>query len=275
MSRLPRWAEEGATAEELRLLQASRRERPDPEARLRTLLALGVAGPSNGSPPSGGAQSPWRPWYSGTTAKIAILVVCGGAIGGAAWFASSRRAPVAAAAATAPPPLIPPIPAPPATGPVVPATVEAAIEATSIAPPAAGETGGRDRPPHTTSKRSLRPAAAGPAARLAERSDPAKLPVAESTLSAEVAALERAHAALAAHDAAGALQALDQYEAAFPSGRLASEEIVLRVQALLARGDEDAASALAERFFAGHPDSSYVSRLRDLLHDAEERQNKN
>ena len=271
MSTLPRWAEEGATAEELRLLEASRRERPHPEAQLRTLLALGVPGPSTGSPPSGGAPSPWRPWYSGTTAKIAILVVCGGAIGGAAWFASSRRAPATAAGR---PLLIPPILAPPASGPAVPAAVEAAVEATSVARPAAGATGGRDRPPHPTSRRSLRSAPAVPTARLAETSDPAKLPVAESTLSAEVAALERAHAALAVHDAAGAMQALDQYEAAFPAGRLASEETVLRVQALLARGDEDAANTLAAHFFAAHPDSSYVSRLRDLLHDAEERQEK-
>jgi outer membrane protein assembly factor BamD (BamD/ComL family) len=89
-----------------------------------------------------------------------------------------------------------------------------------------------------------------------------------------VAALERAQVALAAHDAGGAMRALDRYEVTFPAGRLASEATVLRVQALLARGDAEAASAVADRFFTAHPDSSYARRIRDLLHDAEGNQKK-
>ena len=117
---------------------------------------------------------------------------------------------------------------------------------------------------------ALVPVAPAPPARAPERAERTEAPVAASTLAAEVAALERAQTALAAHDAPGALRALDHYEAAFPSGRLVREETVLRVQALLARGDADAARALAERFFAAHPDSSYARRVRELLHDARE-----
>jgi outer membrane protein assembly factor BamD (BamD/ComL family) len=89
-----------------------------------------------------------------------------------------------------------------------------------------------------------------------------------------VAALEQAHAALAARDADRALLALDRYRAKFPGGRLASEETVLRIQALLARGDRDGANALANGFFAAHPDSSYADRVRDLLHDGEKQEKK-
>jgi hypothetical protein len=44
MSELRRWAEEGATAEEKHLLDASRLERPPAGARKRVLVALGAAG---------------------------------------------------------------------------------------------------------------------------------------------------------------------------------------------------------------------------------------
>jgi hypothetical protein len=271
VSTLPRWSEEGATAEELRLIEASRRERPDPEARLRTLLALGVGGPSGGSPPAGGEPSAGRGWRVLTTSKKVILAVCGGgAIAGAAWFALAHRSPVPAAASNPSIPIVPPVAPPPTLGPVAPAI----IEAPSKGPATSAATGDREPPPRATLRRSIRRVPSAGPARSSEAVDPAKPLVAESTLAAEVAALERAHEALAGHDAGSAMRALDRYEANFPAGRLASEETVLRVQALLAEGDRHAAGALAERFFSVHPESSYARRVRDLLHDAEERQKK-
>ena len=271
MSTLSRWAEEGATAEELQLLEASRREQPAAEARLRTLLALGVSVPSNGSAPSGGASSAWRGWRLGTTGKLAILAVCGsGAIAGAGWFALARRKPVAAGAATASALVAPAVVAPPTVSPVVPETTKS----DSLGSATVGATRDRQQPPRAAAKRATHRIAAAPPARPAETSDLAKPSATESTLSAEVAALERAQAALATRDADGAMRALDRYEVAFPAGRLASEATVLRVQALLARGDAEAASAVADRFFTAHSDSSYARRIRDLLHDAEEHQKK-
>jgi hypothetical protein len=85
-------------------------------------------------------------------------------------------------------------------------------------------------------------------------------------LSLEVAALERAHKALGKHDPEGALFELDRYRAQFPNGSLASEETVLRVQALLALGDRSGAQRLAETYIAAHSDSPYARRIQELLH---------
>jgi outer membrane protein assembly factor BamD (BamD/ComL family) len=84
-------------------------------------------------------------------------------------------------------------------------------------------------------------------------------------LSLEVAALERAHQALGQHDADGALRELDRYRALFPNGTLASEQTVLRVQALLARGDVPAAQRLAQPYMAAHPNSPYARRIQELM----------
>jgi len=269
VSTLPRWADEGATAEELRLLEASGRERPPEQARLQTLLALGVGGPSGGSPPSGRAPSAWRGWPLGATGKIAILTVCaGGAIAGAHWFTRARQT-SGVAGVSAPPAGA--VVAPSTEGPPV-AEIPPSTSPVGAAP--GGATRDEDQPARAASKRARHRVAAAPLTPSADTSDTAKPPVAESTLSAEVSALERAQVALAGRDADGALRALDRYAVTFPAGRLASEATVLRVQALLARGDEASAGAVADRFFTAYPDSSYARRIRELLHDAGERQKK-
>lgn len=258
MSELRRWSEEGATEEELRLLESSRHERPDPSARARTLLALGVGGP----PPAG---APPRP--NGATAgqvglatKLVVLAVVGGAaVAGAAWLRHRHPTPVSVTSAVERAQVVVPVAAPAARAAAAPVPVE------EVAAAAAAPVAERERPRHVPARRALRVAPPEP---------PVEAPVAASTLSAEVAALERAHAALAAQDAEAALLALDRYRTKFPAGRLASEETVLRVQALLARGDAEAATALADGFSAAHPDSPYVDRVRDLLHEAAKRQEK-
>lgn len=76
------------------------------------------------------------------------------------------------------------------------------------------------------------------------RHDPARAEPSALSLSDEVKALERAHD-LASRDPAAALRELDRYRTRFPGGALAAEETVVRVQALLARGDDAKARALA------------------------------
>lgn len=70
---------------------------------------------------------------------------------------------------------------------------------------------------------------------------------------------------MAAHDPDAALRALDRYHAQFSGGALSSEETVLRVEALLMRGDKSSAVALANSFTAAHPDSPYARRIHDLV----------
>jgi hypothetical protein len=90
-------------------------------------------------------------------------------------------------------------------------------------------------------------------------------PASSATLADEVAALQAARNALAAHDPSGAIVALDRYKSRFPSGKLAPEATVLRIDALNQRGDRAAASALGDRFLAAHPHSPYADRIRSIL----------
>jgi hypothetical protein len=110
------------------------------------------------------------------------------------------------------------------------------------------------------------------AARLPERevahappSPPRHAQTPAGALSLEVAALERAKGALAAGDPDAALRVLDRYRAQFPRGELSSEETVLRVEALLAKGETSKARALAAEYSAAHPESPYARRVRDLF----------
>jgi outer membrane protein assembly factor BamD (BamD/ComL family) len=77
--------------------------------------------------------------------------------------------------------------------------------------------------------------------------------------------LDQARAALKRGDAAVALSALDQRQAEVGAGMLGPEATVTRVEALLGQGNRDAASGLAERFWAEHPRGVHADRLRSLL----------
>ena len=71
--------------------------------------------------------------------------------------------------------------------------------------------------------------------------------------------------ALAQHNPRTALGVLDRYRAQFPEGRLASEAVVLRVQALVALGDRAGAQALADAYSAANPGTPYARRLREIV----------
>jgi len=86
-----------------------------------------------------------------------------------------------------------------------------------------------------------------------------------SSLEGEVAALDRARAALAAGDTARTTELLDGYEQAFPKGALRQEATYVRIQAYSKSGQRGAARDLAARFLAEHPESPHASQLRHLL----------
>ena len=111
----------------------------------------------------------------------------------------------------------------------------------------------------------LAPAEATPNSNKVAGHDLKGSPVQPSTLSGEVGALQVARNALARDDAAAALAALDRYKSRYPAGRLAPEATVLRIEALVARGDRAQASALAERFESSNPKSPYAERIRSIL----------
>jgi hypothetical protein len=238
VSELRRWSEEGGTAHEIALVEASRRERAPSNARARTLKALGIAAAvTSATTSSTVAATTAAATKGGLTVLMKVLAISllGGGLlaGGLAVRASLHTVapssrPVAVSA-----------------GPARPAV----IEPSNAVLPAPSASDGTDPSVHTRA--------------------PARAPhvvATEDRLSREVTALELAHKALTAHSPESALRLLTRYRAQFPSGVLASEEIVLRAQALLASGDRAGAQALADGYSAAHPDSPYAQRLEDLVH---------
>jgi hypothetical protein len=95
---------------------------------------------------------------------------------------------------------------------------------------------------------------------------PSPAPVVDARrLAAEVAALDVARGRIAAGDPAGALAALDGHRRDFADGLLRAEAEVLRIEALLRRGDSAAAVALGRRFLARTPHSPLAQRVRSLI----------
>jgi hypothetical protein len=88
--------------------------------------------------------------------------------------------------------------------------------------------------------------------------------IAPDTLPAEIAALDRARAALHG-DPANARALVDAYDATFPRGALREEAMVVRIEALVAAGDADEARRRTAMFVASYPNSPHVLRLRRLL----------
>lgn len=252
MSDLRRWSEEGATPEEIALVEAAQRDRAPADARLRTLEALAVAAAvtttaaasataaATTAATTAGAMTPAGATGVAVTAatgglsvatKVVAISMLGGIVAGGVVVSASHRPPGPGHSLVAPA--------------AAEHTVVESAKAALPSPAVASSTG---------------PVPVGPYARSA-------LPAStEDRLSREVAALELAHRALADHNPESALRLLDRYRARFPAGTLASEETVLRVQALLATGERTRAQALADSYSAAHPDSPYSRRLEGLVH---------
>jgi len=244
MSELRRWSEEGATAAELSLLEVSRREQAPPQARTRTLGALGLAvavGTATGTAVATTSRS-----GVGLLLKVVGVSLLGGGL--VVTGLAMHRAHLAATATTTAKQVRT------AANTSVPVKIPAASVSTDSVPPA-------------TSDPDAEPATA-PAAQSSASPRPTRPEAAAGRLSREVAALERAHQALAAQDPSSALHLLDRYRAEFPSGALGSEATVLRVQALLASGNRAAAQTLADAYSSAHPDSPYARRIQAILHSA-------
>ncbi len=238
MSDPKRLLEENGDALENALLRSVQVDAMSGPSRKRILAELGVTGAILTASTAAASIAPAKAAkgvLALTVKWIAICSIAGGAPA-AVWMVRAHRtaalttnaAPVATLTAVAHDrPVTPPSP-----------VVEPVAAATVTAPAAAPAPVREARPA---------PTAAGP------------------TLSDEVAALQVARAALADHDSSAALAALDRYKNRFPSGRLAPEATVLRIEALVQRGDGAAASALADRFESAHPRSPYIARIHSIL----------
>lgn len=227
------------------LLRSARADRPGPRARQRTLKALGVGGAivgasatvSSASAAASASGLSLLKWIAGGV--VSGLLVVGGA--------STLQQPAS------PPP--PPVAAAAARVAARATVVAQAAQASPLTPPTPQGEGAEPPAPPA-------PGAAPPVAHAA-RSGAAK--PSASALAEEVQLLDRARAALEGGDAASAIEALERRDQRFGGGALGPEARVIRIEALLARGDRARAAAEARSFLASHPDSPLASRVRSLL----------
>ncbi len=84
---------------------------------------------------------------------------------------------------------------------------------------------------------------------------------------AQVALVDRARALVRAGDPGGALRVVDEYGRRFPRGVLSEEASLLRIEAVVARGDRVAASDLARRFRAEYPRSVHLDKVQWMVGD--------
>jgi hypothetical protein len=89
-------------------------------------------------------------------------------------------------------------------------------------------------------------------------------PPAETQLTKELRALDVARSALNRGDANACLAELDKHDRAFPTGQLRMDAAILRVEALLARGDSARAKKLASDLLAQQPNGPSAQRLRTI-----------
>lgn len=81
----------------------------------------------------------------------------------------------------------------------------------------------------------------------------------------ELALVEAARTSLARGDTAGCLSQLDEYDRRVRAGVFEREVAVMRIEALLARGEAARARTLGEAFLTRSPDSPYANRVRSLV----------
>jgi hypothetical protein len=237
MKHLRRWSEEGATFTEMSLVEASQCEPAPNEVYSRTLKTLGlpsvVALTAVAATPTVVSQTGVAT-KTGLTllAKVLTISLVGGIVGGGLLITKSRHTDVSSRAkVVASRVAVRPLAVPPNVVAPVPPVPSAAAPSPVQAP---------GRSTHSAS--------------------------AEDRLPQELKALELAHRALTMHDPNTALQILDRYRGTFPHGNLASDEMMLRVQALVASGNRAEAQAFADSYSIAHPNSPYSQWLEKLVH---------
>jgi len=201
---------------------------------------------------------------------LTALVFVGGAAGTHALSRPTTSGEGAAnAVAPAPQPEEPPPSRTNVVAPPTPASTEArparvaAVDVTQLpnvpeSAAAAQRTGQRPAAPHDSTGSTFAASVPSPAA-------PASSASGSSDLHLEIIALDGVHRAIETGSPREALARLDDYGKRFPTGKLREEATVLRIEALHAGGDRQAAERLAERLLRDSPNTPYVARVRAAL----------
>ena len=268
----PRLLDGGAGEHARRLVASARFDRVPSGARARVAAALGevLELPASGSGASSslgglaptGLDSPASGPLSPLGARAALGIVGAGIVGAvaltlclhSAWEEHSRPG--------SPPPTTS-APSPPARHDPEPnALLERDVSARDES---ARDVSARAAPPVLSRQRASLRSDGSVRTRVKNDAEPTRAEPTESGLLAEVRALESVSSALAAGEADRAAHELAAYRRRFAHGELAIEADVLDIQAALARGDRDTASARAERLLARPDAEHYRVRVRSLL----------
>ena len=261
----------GGTDLEQILLASGRAARPKITARWKTealvfLAGLGLLGKAKAAAVPSSKAYAWA-----VTRYLAYGLGTAATAWGASHVLANRPsdapAPVEVAHATRPiPPRLVESPPTEAKPPDVPPQITASYPNIARAPSVAQP----DRPVGRTS-RDVGVARPPVAAGAPSTAQPSSASVSESATGASVAGeiqeLDRARSALAARDARAALGVLDRYDRAFPKGALQQEALRLRVEALVAAREREAARSLANRFRVLYPNSPHAKRLNSLVNE--------
>lgn len=280
MSELPRLIEEDDDFER-DLIRSAHHDRPSERALERTLLHLGV-GLALPSAIASAAPTAAAATQLGVTTLVKSLVT-GLALGvvtaGGAHVTGrvlARRAPVApmmlgpSASPAAPVSTgMRPSPLREADRTTPPALETAAVPAAAAEPVEPAETAPSTRPPGGSfAPRVVAPNSSSSVPKPGSSLGSFALDTRESSasaLAAETQRLEAARRALADGRARLALTTLTSYERDFPRGVLRPEALVLKVRALVAAGDRQAAEALGRRLIAQAPTSGHADAVRAAL----------
>lgn len=253
----PRWEDDpGADMLVRRLMRAGKHD--GPSARALRAAPAGIVALLSAS----GAEAAGVAGAAGAVAAksaVSALVLArwfgGGILAGTALMAAAHAGHVAFDAAPLSPPTatnVAPIPAASAAlqrQPRVSPSLPDPVAPASVAPAPAV---------------SVAPAPVSRVAPSTPPSAPKAAPSARTSVAREIALLDAARASLVAGNPAEALRVLDALEH-LPGRTLGPEATVLRVRALLARGDVMAARDLAASFERASPDSPQAAVLRSLI----------
>lgn len=159
---------------------------------------------------------------------------------------------------------------PPGSDPASAGPASWAVHPSSSSTGSSAPTSPAATPPSATAALSVASTAASPRPARGAPIPPVATPASSATpgagaLSEELALLDQARSPLARGDAPRALAILDQYAARFPSGSMAPEATMLRIEALLKAGDRAAATRFADALLASDPGGPYGPRIQSLF----------
>jgi TolA-binding protein len=218
----------GADDFEVELLRAGRADAMSAQSRRQILAGIGIGGLLTASTVASGVRAAAKGW---------LTTLGAGTVSAVAIWAGVHA--VTHQPAPAPVPQAPKVAAAPTSDPTPLATAQATEAAPEPEP--------------------VLPAAAP------MKSFTRTAPVTDSSLAAELAAIEQARGAFLSHDYGQALRLLDDYSRRFPKQTLGSEATVLRIESLAGRGDKDSAARIGREFLQNHPNGPYARRVRSLI----------